>query len=286
MARKAGLGRGLDSLIPGSENGITNNAGTLVNISKILPNPRQPRSHMDPESLSELADSIREHGLLQPLIVTFNPQDDTYTLIAGERRLRAAQMAGLDMVPVIIRQADDQERLELALIENIQRSDLNPLDAAEAYQQLLDDFHLSHDEISIKVGKSRVSITNTLRLLKLSESAKNALLDGIISEGHARALLSLTNFQSQNAALQTIIDHQLSVRQAEELARKLTGIRRKPDPKTPVSAEIKAIEERLRSILGTKVTMRQGSKGGSITIFYFSDEELENIIEKISNFPA
>ncbi len=283
MARKAGLGRGLDSLIPGSENGTTNDAGMLVNISKILPNPRQPRSHMDPEALSELADSIREHGLLQPLIVTFDLQDETYVLIAGERRLRAAQMAGLDMVPVIIRQADDQERLELALIENIQRSDLNPLDAAEAYQQLLDDFHLSHDDISKKVGKSRVSITNTLRLLKLSDLAKAALLEGKISEGHARALLSLTNFQSQNAALQTIVNHQLSVRQAEEIARKLTGIRRNPNPKASVSVEIKTIEERLRSILGTKVTMRQGSRGGSITIFYFSDEELENIIEKISN---
>ena len=282
MARKAGLGRGLDSLIPSNDNGTSSPSGLLISITKILPNPRQPRVQMESEPLSELADSIREHGVIQPLIVTYDPQKDTYTLIAGERRLRASIMAGLDMVPVIIRQADDQERLELALIENIQRSDLNPLETADAYQMLLDTFKLSHEEISKKVGKSRVSITNTLRLLKLSDNIKAALLAGKISEGHARALLSLSSSQAQNAALQSIIAHQLTVRQAEELIRKLSGAHKQESPKAPAPVEIKAIEEKLRSSLGTKVTMRQGSKGGSITIFYYSDEELESIIQKIS----
>jgi len=173
--------------------------------------------------LNELADSIREHGILMPLVVTPGPQDDQYILIAGERRLRAAEIAGLEMVPVILREANDEDRLELALIENLQRTDLNPLEAAGAYQQLSQDFNLSHEEIAVRVGKSRAAVTNTLRLLKLSPQARQALQEQRITEGHARAILSLESMQAQNAALQTILANQLNVRQAEELVKNYQG---------------------------------------------------------------
>lgn len=282
MARKAGLGRGLEALIPGGEE-IQPIGGSLsIPVEKILPNPLQPRAEIHDEELNELADSIREHGILMPLIVTQNANSDQYTLIAGERRLRAAQLAGLEMVPVIIRQATDEERLELALIENIQRSDLNPLETADAYFQLSQTFKLSHDEIARRVGKSRVSVTNTLRLLNLSTAGRQALLDGQITEGHARAVLGLESSQAQNAALQTIISNQLNVRQAENLVKKLSGERPIKSTKPALPAEIRALEEQLRHNLGTKVSLRHGKQGGTITIYYFSDEELESLIKKIS----
>lgn len=282
MARKAGLGRGLEALIPGGEE-IQPIGGSLsIPVEKILPNPLQPRAEIHDEELNELADSIREHGILMPLIVTQNANSDQYTLIAGERRLRAAQLAGLEMVPVIIRQATDEERLELALIENIQRSDLNPLETADAYFQLAQTFKLSHDEIARRVGKSRVSVTNTLRLLNLSTAGRQALLDGQITEGHARAVLGLESSQAQNAALQTIISNQLNVRQAENLVKKLSGERPIKPTKPALPAEIRALEEQLRHNLGTKVSLRHGKQGGTITIYYFSDEELESLIKKIS----
>lgn len=282
MARKAGLGRGLDALIPVGEP-VSSGTGSLnVPIDKIKPNPLQPRTVMHDEELHELADSISEHGVLMPLIVTQNGENDTYTLIAGERRLRASQIAGLEMVPVIIRQATDEERLELALIENIQRSDLNPLETADAYSQLVESFKLSHEEIAQKVGKSRVAVTNTLRLLNLTPQSRQALLDNLITEGHARAILGLDSIQAQNAALQTIISNRLSVRQAEELVKKLSGERPVIKPPVPVPPEIHALEERLRHSLGTKVLLKHGIHGGTITIYYFSDEELDDLLKKMS----
>lgn len=282
MARKAGLGRGLDALIPVGEP-VSSGTGSLnVPIDKIKPNPLQPRTVMHDEELHELADSISEHGVLMPLIVTQNGENDTYTLIAGERRLRASQIAGLEMVPVIIRQATDEERLELALIENIQRSDLNPLETADAYSQLVESFKLSHEEIAQKVGKSRVAVTNTLRLLNLTPQSRQALLDNLITEGHARAILGLDSIQAQNAALQTIISNRLSVRQAEELVKKLSGERPVIKPPVPVPPEIHALEERLRHSLGTKVLLKHGTHGGTITIYYFSDEELDDLLKKMS----
>ena len=280
MARKGGLGKGLDALIPSGESQPSESA-TSVRIEKILPNPFQPRSRMDAESLSELAASIREHGVLQPLLVSHGTNPGEFILIAGERRLEASRLAGLEVVPVILREADDRERLELALIENIQRSDLGPLETAEAYKQLADDFGLSHEEIASQVGKSRVAVTNTLRLLNLSEQARTALASGQITEGHARALLGLNTPQAQNAALFTILKGDLNVRQAEALIRKLGGEKPEVEASTPVPPEIKELEDELRQLLGTKVSLHHGKKGGTLTIHYYSNEELESLLQRL-----
>ena len=283
MARKAGLGKGLGALIPGGENQEPQQPAGSIEIPAdgIIPNPHQPRQKHDDEQLKELADSIREHGILQPLIVSKEDFSDHYTLIAGERRLRAARLAGLQNVPVLIRQATEQQRLELALIENVQRSDLMPLETAAAYQELADSFGLSHEEIAIRVSKSRVSVTNTIRLLRLPDTVKAALAEGKISEGHARALLALNNPQSQIAALNSILKNSLSVRQTEELVRNLGGKKTPHPTKHSPSPEIQALEEKLRNALGTKVTLRHGKKGGSLVIHYYSNEELETLLKLI-----
>lgn len=281
MAQKSGLGKGLEALIPGGFSAAPAPADTYAPISMIDPNPRQPRENMDDEHLSELAASIREHGILQPLIVTHDSITGMYTLIAGERRLRAAKIAGLEKVPVVIRTVSDQERLELALIENVQRADLSPLETAEAYRQLSDDFNLSHDEIAARVGKSRVSITNTLRLLKLPQPVLLALTSQTISEGHARALLGLPTEKAQLAALQTILAHDMNVRQTEELVRKYTGQKIEKPPEKVVDPEIKAIEDKLQDHLGTRVVLHHGTKGGTLTIHFYSDEELTDLLSQI-----
>lgn len=277
MPRKSGLGRGLDSLIPVSEQ-APKKEENYIPVERIVPNPRQPRAHIDSQELNELASSIREHGILQPVIVTYNEDEDQYILIAGERRLLAAKQAGLRHVPAIIREATEQQRLVLALIENVQRSDLNALEAAEAYRQLTEEFNLSHEEVAVHVGKSRVSVTNTLRLLKLPQEVQDALVGERISEGHARALLSLATPQAQEAALQTILLHDLNVRQTEELVRKLSGERPKSRPKVTSPPEISALEERLRAQLGTKVDIKTRKNGGSLVIHYYSNEELDALI--------
>jgi ParB family transcriptional regulator, chromosome partitioning protein len=279
MARKGGLGKGLDALLPGGAS--VESHTSYVPIDSISPNPYQPRTTLHPEELENLAASIREHGILQPLIVTQNPQNGEFTLIAGERRLRAAEIAGLESVPVLVRQVNRQQMLELALIENLQRTDLTPLEAAEAYRQLAEDFHLSHDEIAFRVGKNRSTITNTLRLLKLPESVRTALNSNQITEGHARALLGLSSAQAQAAALQSILKNDLTVRQTEELVRKLGGEKPLRQTGKPISPEIQEIENRLMHNLGTKVAIHNGKKGGTIVIRYYSDEELNNLIEQI-----
>lgn len=281
MPRKTGLGRGLDALIPGRDEAQPTSGIRQLPANQINRSPRQPRTHFDPEELAELAASIREHGILQPLIVTSNEEAQGYTLIAGERRLEAARQAGLERVPVIIREASEQQRLELALIENVQRADLNPLESAEAYRQLAEDFGLSHEEISNRVGKSRTAITNTLRLLKLPQSLQQALIDGAITEGHARALLTLNTPQAQAAALQTILARDLNVRQTEELVRKLVGQKTPPVHKPPPTPEFSALEERLRAHLGTKVNLNRRRKGGTLVIHFYSDEELDNLVGQI-----
>ena len=237
---------------------------------------------MNSEALAELAASIREHGILQPLMVTYDPDTNQYILIAGERRLRAAHMVGLQSVPVLVRQITERERLELALIENIQRADLTPLDLAEAYRQLQDEFGLSHEEISVRVGKSREAVTNTLRLLKLPEAVRQALSVGQISEGHARALLGLNTPQSQISALQTIIHLDLNVRQTENLVRQLKGERLTLPSRKANPPEITALEERLQHALGERVILRHGKKGGSVVIRYYSDEELNALVERMT----
>jgi ParB family transcriptional regulator, chromosome partitioning protein len=283
MPQKSGLGRGLGALIPGGGNALAENGVMLVPVEMVFPNPRQPRSMMHPEELEDLTASIREHGVLQPLIVTPGDMDGRYVLIAGERRLQAARLAGLASVPVLVRQATDQQRLELAIIENVQRSDLSALEQAEAYRQLAEDFDMSHEEIAARVGKSRVAVTNTLRLLKLPDAIKNALIEGRVSEGHARALLALSTPEAQTAALHTVLKQEFNVRQTEELVRKLSGEKpsRKPKP-TPVP-EVAELEERLRSSLGTKVILRSGRKGGTVTIHYYSDEELNALLGRLLN---
>lgn len=280
MARR-GLGKGLDALIPGGFQPESPGGMQQVPIIAIAPNPSQPRSEINNEGLEELAKSILEHGILQPLILSKSASDNQYTLIAGERRLRAAEMAGLKSIPAIIRNVTEQERLEIALIENIQRENLTPLEAALAYQQLSDEFNLSHEDISRKVGKSRTAITNTLRLLKLPDNVQLALHSGKISEGHARTLLGLPSKKSQIAVLQTILKNGLNVRQTEELVRKFSG--QKPKVKNgrkAVSPEVKSLEDQLRTLLGTKVTLNHGKKGGTVVIHYYSEEELNALIDR------
>ena len=286
MARKGGLGKGLDALIPSNNPQPVHGGGASgvseVPIAMIVPNPRQPRMEMDDAELQGLADSIQEHGILQPLIVSYDGQNDQYTLIAGERRLRAARLAGLDQIPVIIRQASDQQRLELALIENVQRADLTPLETAEAYHHLIDEFGLTHEEVAARVGKSREAITNTHRLVKLPAEIKQGLAQGLITEGHARALLSLEG--SPHVMLEvykTIVSRKLSVRQAEALVKHLSGTRSRQASHKDVPADVQEMEDQLRRYLGTRIKLRYGKDGGSLTIYYFSDEELNDMIAKI-----
>jgi ParB family chromosome partitioning protein len=213
--------------------------------------------------------------------VTPAPDGHGYLLIAGERRLQAARLAGLASVPVVVRLADERQGLELALVENLQREDLNPLEAADGYRQLVEDFGLSHDDVAHRVGKSRSTISNTLRLLKLPATVRQALASGKLSEGHARALLALPTTQAQAAAAQTVLRRGLSVRQTEELAQRLLGHKRRGSAARRRSPEEADIEEQLRRALGTKVTLRRGRKGGSVIIHYYSDEELEALIDRL-----
>ncbi|HOJ00615.1 MAG TPA: ParB/RepB/Spo0J family partition protein [Anaerolineaceae bacterium] len=286
MAQRKGLGKGLDALIPSGDfsSAPTAEGVSYIPIERISPNPYQPRAEIHDEELQELCASIKEHGILQPLIVT-NDENSTgdFILIAGERRLRAARLAGLDSVPVLVREKmTNQQQLELALIENLQREDLSAIEAAEAYLQLADEFGLSHEEIALRVGKSRAAVTNTVRLLKLPQDVIKAISDGKISEGHGRALLGLENPAAQSAAMKSIVSNGLNVRQTEELVRKLVEHKSSlPPQKKDNPPEIQHIEKQLRSQYGTKVSMNYGKHGGSITFFYYSEEELENLIEQL-----
>lgn len=289
--RLTGLGKGLDALIPGNhasqavDTQPRTESGVLtVPVEQIVPNPRQPRSHFEPDALADLAASIKAHGIIQPLLVSRDdPSGSGYTLIAGERRLQASKLAGLAEVPVIVRQTSDQQKLELALIENIQRADLNALEEAHAYRQLSDEFNLSHEQIAARVGKSRVAVTNTLRLLKLPDTVQQSLLDGHISEGHARALLALATPEAMQAALRTVLAQELTVRQTEELVRKLGGEKPASSPKrSGPSPDLLALEERIRGSLGTKVSLKTGKKGdGSLTVYFYSDEELNGLLVRL-----
>ena len=287
MAHKPGLGRGLGALIPGANDLEASRFGiTEIAVTDIRANPRQPRLVRGQEALEleDLAASIKEHGVIQPLIVTRTEGAGApYTLVAGERRWRAAQLAGLTHVPAIIKEVTPQEMLEIALVENIQRNDLSPLEEAAAFQQLINEFGLTPDAVAERVGKSRVAIYNTLRLLKLPGQAQAALMQGEISEGHARALLSLSSAVDQLAVLEEIKKHSLSVRQTEELIRRLNT------PKTTAQKAqrdqrwqgAKEYESRLREVLGTKVALMRSRKGGRIIIEFYSDEEFEAIYDKL-----
>ena len=285
MPQHRGLGKGLEALIPGgsasAQPEMTLGGVAELPLDSIRPNPRQPRSAIDPDSLEELAASIREHGVIQPLIVSRAENGDGYVLVAGERRWQAARRAGLPTIPALVRQTTDEQRLELALIENIQRADLNALEEAHAFQQMAEEFGLSHEQIATRVGKNRVSITNTLRLLKLTPAAQQALVDGKITEGHARALLGLEAPPAQEAALKVVVAKELSVRQTEELVRRLSGVRSPSQPRPAPSPDLQALEERLRESLGTKVSLRGGNNKGSLLIHYYSTEELDALLKRL-----
>jgi ParB family transcriptional regulator, chromosome partitioning protein len=282
MPKRTGLGKGLDALIPAGQMPSGDGGGiSHVSIDSIQRNPRQPREKFDLNELENLAASIREHGVIQPLIVSPG-KNGTYILIAGERRLQASRKAGLKTVPVVIRHATDQQLLELALIENVQRADLNPIEEAEAYQHLAREFRMSHEMIASRVGKSRVAVTNTMRLLDASAAVKQALVDGRITEGHARALLALGTAKAQEALLNQIINLDLSVRQTEVLTRRYSGQKTATKRRSGPSADVTDVERRLRSSLGTKVALKHGKKGGTVTIYYYSDEELNSLLEKLT----
>jgi ParB family chromosome partitioning protein len=283
MPPRSGLGKGLDALIPGGSQPVSTSASgvTQVAVDLIQRNPRQPREKFDINELENLAASIREHGVIQPLIVAPG-KNGVYILIAGERRLQASRKAGLKTVPVVIRNATDQQLLELAIIENVQRADLNAIEEAEAYQNMAKEFKMSHEVIAQRVGKSRVAVTNTMRLLDACAAVKQALVDNRITEGHARAMLALTTAKAQENLLNTVVNLDLSVRQTEALARKYSGQKPATKKKSASSADVNDIEKKLRSSLGTKVALKYGKKGGTVTIYYYSDEELDTLLEKLT----
>lgn len=288
---KHGLGRGLGALIPPPRTVAPEAGVQQIELAHIAPNPHQPRHIMRAPELEELAASIREHGLLQPLLLTPAPAPNgiRYHLIAGERRWRAAQLAGLRQVPAIVRGSTPQQMLELAIVENVQRADLNPLEEAEAYRQLMDEFGLTQEQVARKVGKDRTTVSNMLRLLKMPEALKQAVADETISEGHARALLQLNDEARELAMLKIVIAKNLSVRQTEELARRtLEPTNGKNGRSTnskgltdPSSLDARTIEDDLRRALGTKVELIHSNKGGKLIIEFYSDEELDAIYRKL-----
>jgi ParB family transcriptional regulator, chromosome partitioning protein len=278
--RQTGLGRGLAALIP--QRGQAGPGPLEIPLDRITGNPRQPRVRMDDAALETLAASIREHGVIQPVLVT--ETIDGYQLVAGERRVRAARMAGLERVPAVVRQLADREQLELALVENLQREDLDPIEAARAYRSLIDDFEFTQGDLAARVGRARSTVANTLRLLDLHGAVQAAVADGRLTEGHARAIGGLET-DAQPRVAETVIDDDLSVRQTEELVRRLRVPRdqtatdartaRTPDP------ELERVEEDLRRALGTKVRMARSRRGGRIVIEYYSDEELSRLYDRL-----
>jgi len=309
MSQQYGLGRGLASLIPPKkkmeEDGtaspfvispisrgmavpevptpvsspVTPTSGLQeVPIEKIVPNPHQPRLHFDEEKLKELADSIKEHGILQPLVVT--KTGDQYELIAGERRFQAAKRVGLASVPVIIRDVTEQEKLELAIIENIQRHNLNPIEEAKAFLRLVDEFNLPQEKVAEKMGKSRSAVANTLRLLNLPVEIQRAVSEGKISEGHAKALLSIENGEKQRAVFDLIIKEELTVRETEL---KVRSIAVKPHVRSAINLQPEILErtEHLTQVLGTKVRIAPSGKGGKVVIEYYSPEDLDGLLRRL-----
>ena len=295
MAAKKGLGKGLDSLIPSkpiesakevSDQNAVENAKALVSIDKIEPNAEQPRKAFDEDALMELADSIKQHGVLSPLWVheVKNGKDSYYEIIAGERRWRAAKKAGLKEVPVIIKNLTDQEIVEISLIENIQREDLNPIEEAQAYKRLLTEFHLKQDEVAERVSKSRAAVTNSIRLLKLNEDVQRMVVDEMISTGHARALLAVENPEEQYNLAQRIFDEKLSVRDVEKLVKNLhkPAKPKKTDDKT-MQVIYQDIEEKLKQKLGRKVTVTSRGEGsGKIEIEFYNHEDLDRLLDVLN----
>mgnify|MGYP001005318949 FL=1 len=289
--KKRGLGRGLNALIntgtdaESKENAKENNEykEVFVNISLVEPNRNQPRKEFDKDALSELANSIKQYGILQPIIVQKN--EDMYEIIAGERRWRAAKEAGLTEVPVIIRDYDKQKIMEISIIENIQRENLNPIEEAMAYQSLMEEYGLKHEELAERVSKNRSTITNSMRLLKLSDNIQQMIIDGKISAGHAKVLLSVENTSEQEKIAQELISKSLSVRELEKLVKQYIKPRKKKKSKDDKDYSLfyKEYEDRLKDILGTKVQINTKDKNkGRIEIDYYSAAELERIVELLN----
>lgn len=285
MSKKQGLGRGLGALIPQTpKTPLPDTPGgpVTVPVEHIHPNPHQPRQVMNEEKLDELAASIREHGIIQPIVVT--QVGNRYQIVAGERRWRASQRAGLTEVPVFVKEMTPQQMLELAIVENIQRADLNPLEEAHAYAQLMEEFGLTQEVVAKKVGKSRTAVANTLRLLKLPPELKEALAEEKISEGHARALLSISKPRAQLDALNTVIEKKLNVRQTEQLVRQImNGDARPKKQRAVLSPQDKDMVSRFQERLGTKVDLRRDDEDGSgkITIHFYSEEELRAVFDAL-----
>jgi len=286
MAVKKGLGKGLDIMIPeklpDKIKTETDNVSreTLIKINEIEPNRNQPRKKFDEESLQELADSIKKHGVIQPLIL--QKKDNFYEIIAGERRWRAARLAGLKEVPAIIKDLSPREAVEIALIENLQREDLNPIEEAQTYQRLIQEFNLKQEEVAERVSKSRVAITNSMRLLKLDERVQQMLIDNQISGGHGRALLAIEDKDKQYNLARRIADEKISVRETEKLVKKL--LKEKPAERKAVAPDSESfiyrdIEDKIRNAIGTKVSIHKKNNKGIIEIEFYSNEELERIME-------
>ncbi len=285
--RTHGLGRGLSALIPQRAEGRT--GPTEIPLASIRPNPQQPRRHFGEAEMASLVASIREHGVLQPILVTETLEG--YQLVTGERRVRAAAAAGLERIPAIVRDLDDQHRLELALVENLQREDLDPIEAAHGFRRLIDDFGFSHEQIAGRVGRARSTVANTIRLLELAPVVQAAIAEGRITEGHGRALGGLS-VEHQEHVLGAVIDQGLSVRQTEELVRRL----REPKPDRQIAEsepaapsrdqDLERVEEDLRRALGTKVSLARSRRGGRIVIEYYSDEELGRLYERLTGGAA
>jgi ParB family chromosome partitioning protein len=276
----SGLGRGLASLIPTASSGVS--GAREVPVASIQPNPDQPRRTFDADELRSLADSIAAHGVLQPVIVV--ESGDGFTLIAGERRWRAAARLGLETIPAVVRTANEQERLELALVENIQRSDLNALDEAEAYRHLIDDFGLTQERVAERVGRSRPAVANTLRILDTAPLVQQAVGDGTISGGHAKALAGLDSHAKQEVLLASVVARSLSVRQTEKLiaASRGEGSGTAAKQARDVDPDIQHMEAQMREALGTKVTIASSRKGGRITITWYDDEDLGRLVDRLA----
>lgn len=290
-AKRGGLGKGLDSLIPNNK-AVKNETvvktvenplppgPVMMKIIDVEPNREQPRKNFEEDALLELADSIKQFGILQPLIV--QKKKDYYEIIAGERRWRAAKMAGIKEVPVIVKEYTEQEMVEISLIENIQRENLNPIEEAMAFKKLLTEFHLKQDEVAERVSKSRTAVTNSMRLLKLNDKVQQMIIDDMISTGHARALLAIDDEELQLTIATKIFDEKLSVRETEKLVKDLKNPKKAKNPKEELknSFVYKDLEEKIKNIVGTKVHVNHKANGkGKIEIEYYSDDELERIFE-------
>lgn len=280
MNKKSALGKGLGALIPNEIQSNDNNKPSLISLNLIKSNDEQPRKTFDDEKIAELAQSIKEHGIIQPIIL--NKKDEYYVIVAGERRWRAAKLLGLKEVPSVVMDLTDKDILEISLIENIQRQDLNPIEEALAYKKLLSDFNLTQEELSKRIGKSRVAISNIIRLIALCDTVKQYLIDEVISEGHGRALLAITDPKLQSEIAQRVIDEKLSVRELEKLIKHLNNNKEEKSVKREANPYYKDVTERLQNYFGTKVNISNKNNKGKIEIEYYSEEDLQRILEIIN----